>query len=75
MSTLKQLVAGDKKVYFQFYRKGELHYVTDDGFSFVVPVSDAGDATFLASDRAMLFLRYIRKQLELNAAGRAEANL
>lgn len=69
MSTLKELVAGDKQVHFQFYRKGELHYMTDDGFNFVVPVSDAGDATFLASDRAMLFMRYIRKQLEANEAG------
>lgn len=69
MSTLKELVAGDKLVHFQFYRKGELHYKTDDGFSFVVPVEDAGDGVFLASDRAMLFMRYIRKQLEANANG------
>ena len=73
MSTLKELVSGDKQVHFQFYRKGELHYATDDGFNFVVPVSDAGDATFLASDRAMLFMRYIRKQLEANAEGLAGA--
>ena len=72
MSTLKALVSGDKRVHFQFYRKGELWYKTDDGFEFAVPVSDAGDGVFLASDRAMLFLRYIRKQLELNEKGRAE---
>lgn len=71
MSTLKELVAGGKLVHFQFYRKGELHYKTDDGFSFVVPAEDAGDASFLASDRAMLFMRYIRKQLEANAEGLA----
>lgn len=72
MSTLRELVAGDKLVHFQFFRKGELWYKTDAGFEFAVPVSDTGDGVFLASDRAMLFLRYIRKQLELNEAGRAE---
>lgn len=74
MSTLKELVANDKQVHFQFYRKGELHYKTDDGFSFVVPAADAGDGTFLSSDRAMLFMRYIRKQLEANAQGLGENN-
>lgn len=72
MSTLKSLVAGDKRVHFQFYRKGELWYKTDDGFEFVVPVADTGDGVFLASDRAMLFMRYIRKQLEANSAGLKE---
>lgn len=72
MSTLKELVADGKLVHFQFYRKGELWYKTDDGFQFVVPVSDTGDGVFLASDRAMLFMRYIRKQLEANEAGRKE---
>ena len=73
MSTLKELVADGKLVHFQFYRKGELHYKTEDGFSFVVPASDTGDGVFLASDRAMLFMRYIRKQLEANADGLAGA--
>lgn len=34
-------------------------------FEFPVPVSDIGNATFLAEDRAPLFMRYIRKHLEL----------
>ncbi len=47
------------------YRKGELWYVVEaTGFTFPVPVSDCGDGTFLATDRAMLFMRYIRKALE-----------
>lgn len=71
MSTLKSLVSDGKLVHFQFYRKGDLWYKTDDGFEFAVPVSDAGDGVFLASDRAMLFMRYIRKQLEANAQGAA----
>lgn len=71
MSTLKSLVSDGKMVHFKFFRKGELWYSTDDGFEFAVPVSDTGDGVFLASDRAMLFMRYIRKQLEVNAQGLA----
>jgi hypothetical protein len=69
MTSLKELVGPGKTVHFQLYRKGELHYRTSDGFEFVVPVSDCGDGEFLASDKAMLFMRYIRKQLEANALG------
>jgi hypothetical protein len=64
MKTLKELVSNDAKVHFQFYRKGELWYKTACGFEFPVPVSDTGDGTFLNEDRAMIFMRYIRKQLE-----------
>ena len=52
---------------FAFYRKGELWYkinVEDKILEFPVPISDTGDATFLSSDKATLFLRYIRKHLE-----------
>jgi len=70
MVTLKSLVSDNKLVHFKFFRKGELWYTTEDGFEFAVPVSDTGDGTFLASDRAMIFMRYIRKQLEVNAEGK-----
>lgn len=68
--TLKDHVKG--AVHFQFYRKGELFYKTDSEFLFTVPVSDAGDGVFLAEDRAMLFMRYIRKQMEANVAGQLD---
>ena len=64
MKTVKEIVANDAKVHFQFYRKGELWYKTDCGFEFPVPIDDVGDGTFLATDRAMLFMRYVRKQLD-----------
>lgn len=64
MKTLKDIVSNDAKVHFEFYRKGELWYRTDCNFEFPVPTDDAGDGTFLKEDRAMLFMRYIRKQLE-----------
>lgn len=68
MSTLKAMLIGPdgapRKVRFVRYRAGNLWYVTDSGFEFPVPVSDAGEATFLAEDKAPLFMRYIRKHLE-----------
>lgn len=65
MADIKSMVSGDKKVRFTKYFDGSLYYQTDDGFEFPVPVSDIGTATFLAEDRAILFMRYIRKQLDL----------
>ena len=62
MSKIKDLVK-DKKVRFSFYRQKELWYTTDDGFEFPVPIEDCGNATFFAEDKAILFMRYIRKQL------------
>lgn len=54
----------DQKVNFQYYRDKELWYTTDSGFLFPVPISDAGTATFLREDKAILFMRYIRKYKE-----------
>lgn len=68
MTNLKEIVKNDT-VKFKFYRKGELHYQTSSGFDFVVPVEDCGDGEFLAEDKAMIFMRYIRKQIEANTAG------
>lgn len=63
MSDLKKHVEGE--VRFRFYRDGNLWYLTDSGFLFPVPTSDIGNATFLAVDKALLFMRYIRKQLKV----------
>jgi hypothetical protein len=50
-------------VEFLYYRKGDLYYRCENGFVFTVPVEDTGDASFNATDRAMLFMRWIRKEL------------
>ena len=55
----------DKKVTFTHYFDGDLWYKTECGFAFPVPISDTGTATFMAEDKAMLFLRYVRKHKEL----------
>lgn len=55
------------RVHFEFYREGELWYKTDSGFSFPVPIADAGTACFLKNDKAILFMRYVRKHMDVLA--------
>lgn len=62
--TIKEMVMNNQKVSFRFYRDGQLWYATECGFEFPVPISEAGTATFLAEDRAILLMRYIRKHME-----------
>lgn len=64
MYNLKEMVSGGKQVRFVRFRKGELFYETECGFEFPVPVEDTGDASFLAEDKAMMFMRYIRKHIK-----------
>lgn len=60
---IKDLVK-DRTVAFKFYRAKELWYeVESTGFEFPVPIEDVGEATFLNRDKAILFMRYIRKHL------------
>lgn len=42
MLSLKEMVSDNKKVRFVFYRDKALHYETEDGFIFPVPIEDAG---------------------------------
>jgi hypothetical protein len=61
---IKDLVK-DKAVLFKCYFDGDLWYeVVGENFSFPVPVSDAGNATFNREDKAIYFMRYIRKYME-----------
>jgi hypothetical protein len=62
--TLKEMVQNSQKVAFRFYRDGQLWYSTECGFEFPVSISEAGTATFLAEDKAILFMRYIRRHME-----------
>jgi hypothetical protein len=75
MKSIKEMVAGGKLVKFMFYRHGELWYTTECGFEFPVPIDDTGDGVFMHEDKAMLFMRYIRKHLaylEQSAKDQAE---
>lgn len=71
--TIKEIIQNNY-VKFRRYRKGFLYYgvvimnnvsVEDAGlYEFPVPIDDCGDADFMASDKAIMFMRYIRKALE-----------
>lgn len=72
MKSIKDLVGNGNMVSFLHYRKGQLWYVTDCGFEFPVPIDDVGDATFLAKDKAIIMMRYIRKHLTTISEGKLE---
>ena len=62
-------IVRDNTVRFLRYRKGVAYYavrVVEEGadYAFPVPLGDIGDATLEAEDRAMLFMRYIRRALD-----------
>lgn len=61
--SIKDMVSGNKVVKFQRYQNKELWYVTECGFEFPVPIEDTGEAAFVAQDKALLFMRWIRKHL------------
>lgn len=81
---VKKLVTGTR-VRFRYYRQGSLWYEVlcqapdtfepflsvDPPFLFPVPISDTADATFTADDKALIFMRYIRKHVEELEAERA----
>ena len=68
---IKEIVK-DNKVLFAKYRQGYAYYtvrVPSEGidYMFPVPLSDIGDATLHATDKALVFMRYVRKALEEGA--------
>ena len=69
--SIKEMVAG-KTVKFVRYQRKELWYVTECGFEFPVPIEDTGDAAFQSQDKAMLFMRWIRKHQEMLALAQQE---
>jgi hypothetical protein len=72
---LIEYVKNNKKVYFDFYRDSALWYKTECGLLFEVPINDTGKGVFKSEDRAMSYLRWIRKQLEANRAGMIECGM
>ncbi len=70
--SIKDIVSNGQMVTFTCYSKGELWYKTDTGFEFPVPMDDTGDGIFLAKDKAIMFMRYIRKHLANIKAGKEE---
>ncbi len=65
LPTIKELVGPGKIVRFSFYREGELWYETvDPKFEFPIPPDDMRGAIFRREDKAILFMRFIRKHLD-----------
>jgi hypothetical protein len=65
---IKEIVK-DNKVNFFRYRQGVMYYTLkvpghDKEHMFPVPLSDVGDATLQAQDKAIIFMRYIRKAID-----------
>lgn len=70
MGVIKKIVDGNTAK-FEYFRDGELWYSVQYGpkrevLLFPVPTDpeEIGNATFLNEDKAILFMRYIRKYLE-----------
>ncbi len=61
--SIKEMVSSGKQVHFVHYQGKELWYKTECGFEFPVPIDDTGEAAFASQDKAILFMRWIRKHL------------
>ncbi len=64
MNSIKDMVKDGKKVYFVKYKNEEFIYRTECGFEFIVPLEETKGGTFLAEDKAMFFMRWIRKHMK-----------
>lgn len=65
---IKEIIK-DNRVNMSFYRAGVIYYSIDhkgDTFQFPVRLDDIADATLMKEDKAILFMRYIRKALDSN---------
>lgn len=61
----------NSEVTFDFYRAGIFYYRvwrrgTTEYYIFPVPVDDIGNATLLWKDKAITYMRWIRKAIEEN---------
>lgn len=65
--SIKEHIQG--KVTFQYYRDNQLFYKTESGLVFPVPLDPNEKVTFLAEDKAILFMRYIRKFIDSVRSG------
>ena len=60
---IKEHVAKGEMVHFEYFRDEEFWYRTDKGLLFPISLKEAltGRATFLAHDKAIYFMRWIRR--------------
>lgn len=68
------MVRDNKKVKFLYYQQGELWYETETGFKFPVPINDTQDGKFPAEDKALLYMRYIKRHIKMIEESIKETN-
>jgi hypothetical protein len=66
---IKNIDGNQNQVHFQFYRQRHFYYAVQDFYSgemweFPVPLDDIGTATLNRTDKAITFMRWIRKAIE-----------
>jgi len=66
---IKDFVAKENYVDFESYRQGVFYYKvyklnSTISYMFPVPLDDIGTATLLATDKSVLYMRWIRKAIE-----------
>jgi hypothetical protein len=61
MIDIKRAVSSNNVVQFDCYQSGNLFYKTAYNEIFMVPISDTGDGIFKDRDKAIYFMRYMRK--------------
>lgn len=67
MPTVSELVKDNNRVHFAFYRSGFFYYIIATAnhiYEFPVPIEDIGNATLHDHDKAITFMRWIRKSIE-----------
>lgn len=72
--SIKQHVAGSV-TFTRFVNtegRQELWYVCNDGFEFPIPLADTEGAEFKATDKALYFMRWIRKHVDLIEKAKTE---
>lgn len=73
IANIKAVVQPGMFVYFEYYHDGNLWYSTHLDEMFPVPISDVGQATMKHTDKAILFMRYMRLWNEELEIVRAES--
>lgn len=74
MTSIKDLVSKEHVVSFDSYRAGFFYYnvynmnktPTVEVYQFTVPIEDVSGATMMATDKAITFMRWIRKAIQDN---------
>lgn len=66
---IKRFVGGFNRVWFEYYRQGYFYYnvkdlETGETFTFPIPIVDTGSASLNHDDKAITFMRWIRKAID-----------